>query len=830
MKSVFSQIFNMSLTASVVILCVLTVRLLLKKAPKKFAYALWAAVLFRLLCPVSLSSPVSVLEVVQPEVTVQTGFATQVHYLPAPAAPSAPVIPSAPSVPSAPVAAKPAAPSPAAIAAWVWAIGVAAMVLVSCLSYLRLKRALRYATLLHDNIYLTGRIPTPFVLGIFRPKIYLPHSVTMAERPYILAHERFHIRRFDHIFKLLAYGALCLHWFNPLVWLAFLLAGKDMEMSCDEGVIRQLGPHIRPDYAAALLHLSTGKPILSGTPLAFGEGNTKGRIIHMSKWKQPKIWVSVLSVLVCVVILTACAVNPQTDGEPTAAPAPTEAAAEDSEETTGPASCAMGPFHFALPEGMSMRTEGSEQRFYAEGAEVGGLAQRRENAAAADRFSEEWLTALGVPEALDASYGFMGTSSTYADYEANYFPDMPANRDENGNIIPDENGRKILDNSVTHYFFLKETDVYDLWLYDNRLPAKLQETLLKSCYIEGVTDLTTKQESMATEAEALAQCKGILEHIQASDGYRIHSDRHNTTTGPNSIAQNDQSQTITWSAGKDQLSLTTVPESGGSSSFGGLRKDGKFYTCDSRREWREVPQQNWMEPWLATFQWDESIISYQGTLPAEDETSIMLRIDQPYQDGPGQQPYYFVSFRFTPDGKFLNVYIQANLFTDNAFTIEETVHSLDAEAAKQAIANFTNTPVNAPFTTYPYFTAPDGYMLLSQDDGTYTIEKGGQAVGGIALYPLPENYDPTDKFYNWIENSGISAFGDPTLTCTGSISYLNNGWCSNFSRSGSNQPANIVQTHIFFVNQDIVHDFWGDNSKLTDEEWNALHTCLSIPE
>lgn len=691
MKSVFSQIFNMSLTASVVILCVLAVRLLLKKAPKKFAYALWAVVLFRLLCPVSLPSPVSVLEVVQPEVTVQTGFATQVHYLPAPAAPAAPVIPSAPSVSSAP-AAKPAAPSPAAIAAWVWAIGTAVMVLVSCLSYLRLKRALRHATLLHGNIYLTGRIPTPFVLGIFRPKIYLPHSVTMAERPYILAHERFHIRRFDHIFKLLAYGALCLHWFNPLVWLAFLLAGKDMEMSCDEGVIRQLGPHIRPDYAAALLHLSTGKPILSGTPLAFGEGNTKGRIINMSKWKQPKIWVSVLSVLVCVVILTACAVNPQTGGEPTAAPVPTEAAAGDSKETTGPASCAMGPFHFALPEGMSMRTEGSEQRFYAEGAEVGGLALRSEKAAAAGRFSKEWMTALGVPEELDATYAFMGTSSTYADYEANYFPDMPANRDENGNIIPDENGRKILDNSVTHYFFLKtevydaaEADVYDLWLYDNRLPAKLQETLLKSCYIEGVTDLTAKQESMATEAEALAQCKGILEQIQASDGYRIHSDQHNTTTGPNSIALNDRSQTITWGAGEDQLSLTTIPDDGGSSSFGGLRKDGKFYTCDASWGWREVPQQDWMEPWLATFQWDESIISYQGTLPAEDETSITLRIDQPYLEGPGEQPHYFVSFIFAPDGKFLNVYIQANVFTDNAFTIEETVHSLDAEAAKAEI-------------------------------------------------------------------------------------------------------------------------------------------------
>lgn len=833
LDAVFSQIFNMSLTGSVVILCVLAVRLLLKKAPKKFTYALWAVVLFRLLCPVSLPAPVSVLEVVQPEVTVQNGFATQVHYLPAPPSqPAAEVTPVSP----APAAPKASAPSLSArdIAVLVWAAGAAAMMGLSVYQYLRLKHALRRAVPLQGNVYLTGSIPTPFVLGIFQPKIYLPTGVTMAERPYILAHERCHIRRCDHILKLLAYGALCLHWFNPLVWVAFLLAGKDMEMSCDEAVIRQMGPGIRADYAAALLRLSTGKPILAPSPLAFGEGNTKGRIIHMSQWKKPKIWVSVLSVLVCIAILTACAVNPQTDA-PTEKPSVStaEPTATDSKETTGPADCNIGAFHFALPEGMSMRTEGSEQRFYAEGAEVGGLALRREKQAAGIvRFSTEWEVALGVPEASDTTYGYMADSSTYADYETNYFPDMPANRDDNGNIIPDETGRKILDNTVTHYFFLKEADVYDLWLYDNRLPNKLQETLLKSCYIEGVTDLTAMQEKLAAEAEALAQCKGILEQIQSSGGYQIHSDQHNTTTGPNSIAPNDRSQTTTWSVGKKQLSLTTFPESNGSSLFGGLRMDGKFYTCGSTKEWREVSQQDWLEPWLATFQWDESIISYQGTLSLEDETSVMLRIDQPYKEGPNQQPHYFVSFCFTPEGKFLNAFIQTNLFTDNATTMEETVMSLDAKSVEDAIADNLNTSRaiigSAGSASSPYFSPPAGFTLSTQNSQTYTIKKGDQVVGGLSAYPIPDTYDPTDRIYLWLERSGISDFGNPDLFYNGGITS-GEGWSAQFSKADSDHKS-TARYHIFFIGDDMVQDFWLEYDKLRDDERSDLIHGLSIPE
>ena len=196
--------------------------------------------------------------------------------------------------------------------ALVWAAGMAGMMLYSVMQYLALRRRLVGSVQLKGNIYLADQIDTAFVVGLVRPKIYLPSGVPEKERYYILAHEQHHICRGDHIIKLLAYLALCIHWFNPLVWIAFVLAIRDMEMSCDEAVIKKLGEEIRADYSASLLRLATHKKILSGMPLAFGEGDTKGRVLNMAKWKKPKVWVSFLCVLVCVIVLVACALNPAT--------------------------------------------------------------------------------------------------------------------------------------------------------------------------------------------------------------------------------------------------------------------------------------------------------------------------------------------------------------------------------------------------------------------------------------------------------------------------------------------------------------------------------------
>ena len=195
--------------------------------------------------------------------------------------------------------------------AGVWLAGAALLLLSSLTSMLRLRRRLVGAVRLRDNIYLADRIPSPFVMGLLRPRIYLPSTLKEVERGYILLHEQHHIRRRDHLAKLLAFLALCIHWFNPLVWLAFILSGRDMEMSCDEAVVRKLGEDIRADYSASLLSLSTGRRIVAGTPLAFGEGDAGGRIRNLLNWKRPQPWVLIACAAVCAGLIALCAANPE---------------------------------------------------------------------------------------------------------------------------------------------------------------------------------------------------------------------------------------------------------------------------------------------------------------------------------------------------------------------------------------------------------------------------------------------------------------------------------------------------------------------------------------
>ena len=327
-------VLNMSVTASVAILFVLLARLLLKKVPKIFSYALWAVVLFRLLCPVSVTTGFSLLGLFDTPVTEATAHTTAVEYIPQDVVhtPAPEVKLPVPGVNQSVNEALPqgdeqaaADPleAPVALATLVWLAGIGILAVYSVASLLRLRRKLIGAVPLRDNIYLADYIETPFVMGILRPKIYLPSSLSEQEQGYIILHERHHIRRGDHIMKALAFLALCVHWFNPLVWAAFVLSSKDMEMSCDEAVVRKLGEGIRADYSASLLSLATGRRIIAGTPLAFGEGDTKSRIKNLLNWKKPKVWITVLAAAVCVAVVAACAANPQ--GMPAETPGDTSA-------------------------------------------------------------------------------------------------------------------------------------------------------------------------------------------------------------------------------------------------------------------------------------------------------------------------------------------------------------------------------------------------------------------------------------------------------------------------------------------------------------------------
>lgn len=313
-------ILNMTLTASVVIVLVRLARLALRRAPRACSYALWLVVLFRLLCPVSLTAGISLMGLLDTPVTEVTAHTSAAAYVPRDVVhnPEPSVTLPVPGVGEAITEALPrgeeqmvADPleAPMAIATILWMTGTAAMVIYGVVSLVRLHRRLVGAVPLEKGVYLADHISTPFVLGLVRPKIYLPSALPEGERGYILLHERHHIRRLDHVVKLLAFLALCLHWFNPLVWLMFVLLGRDMEMSCDEAVMKKLGEAVRADYSASLLRLATGRKIIAGAPLAFGEGDTRDRVKNVLRWKEPKLWLVILSVAVVVVLAVVCGTN-----------------------------------------------------------------------------------------------------------------------------------------------------------------------------------------------------------------------------------------------------------------------------------------------------------------------------------------------------------------------------------------------------------------------------------------------------------------------------------------------------------------------------------------
>lgn len=312
----YMGVLDMSKTAAMVIAVVLLVRLLLKKAPKVFSYALWAVVLFRLLCPISFETPVSIVPQL-PDTSTGYNLADETIDLAGAGMAAYQAVGDllngglgVQHIPTTEVTEDGMTRYVTAdwwsvwilFGKYVWAAGMAVMLLYSAFSYRRIKKQTEIAVPIRDNIWIADEIQSPFVIGFLRPRIYLPGNLGEKEQEYIILHEHHHIRRFDHIFKALAFLALTIHWFNPLVWLAFGLACKDMEMSCDEAVIRKLGGKVRADYSASLLTLATGRRIIAGTPLAFGEGDTKGRIRNLAKWKMPAVWVIVIAAVLCVLL------------------------------------------------------------------------------------------------------------------------------------------------------------------------------------------------------------------------------------------------------------------------------------------------------------------------------------------------------------------------------------------------------------------------------------------------------------------------------------------------------------------------------------------------
>lgn len=302
MTDLFATVLQMSLTGSYVIAVVVVVRwFVLRRLPKYYTYALWAVVLFRLLSPVTIQNVASLMPQPADPLSTMTreGAATVLPGLNFAVGGNVPITAMVAATPDAVTA-----------LSWVWVCGGVLLLGYSVVSCLLLHRRVAGAALIEGNIYQSSAIVSPFVLGLIKPKIYLPPDISSEERSYILRHEQIHIRRLDYLIKPIAFLTLCLHWFNPLCWLAFVLFGRDMEMSCDERVIREMGDDIRPGYSDSLLAMSAKGGFVGGGPLAFGESGVGQRIKNVLNFRKPAFWLTLLAAFVVALAVGGLATNP----------------------------------------------------------------------------------------------------------------------------------------------------------------------------------------------------------------------------------------------------------------------------------------------------------------------------------------------------------------------------------------------------------------------------------------------------------------------------------------------------------------------------------------
>ena len=313
MNELFLKIINMSISASWLVLAVLILRFVLKKAPKWINVLLWGIVAIRLICPFSFESTLSLIPSAE-TIPLNIGMDTT------------PTINSGISAINNavnPIISQSNTPMAGAsvnllqitigIYEYIWIFGMIALALYTAISYWRLRRKVDAAVRYKDNIFQSENVSFPFVLGIIKPRIYLPFKMNGQYLEHVVAHEQAHICRKDHWWKPLGFLLLMIHWFNPLMWLAYVLLCRDIELACDEKVIKELGNEQRGDYTQALVACSVNRRMIAACPLAFGEVSVKERVKSVMNYKKPAFWVIIISVIVCVGVAVCFLTNPKQD-------------------------------------------------------------------------------------------------------------------------------------------------------------------------------------------------------------------------------------------------------------------------------------------------------------------------------------------------------------------------------------------------------------------------------------------------------------------------------------------------------------------------------------
>ncbi len=330
LEKIFIDVLNMSITASIVILFIIVLRFFLKPMPKIYSYLLWSIVLFRLLCPISFTTNYSLLGLLNNSVVeVEQG---KIEYI------SKNLLENLNEAQTSKNNTKMNKEHKKetnkldvsnklskitklffdnySINIWIkigiiiWFFGIVFLGINSIRKYILLKKHLKEAIFEKENIYFLKTATTPFTIGFFKPIIILPMYLNEKEKEYIIVHEQIHIRRKDHIIRMISFLLVCIHWFNPFIWCAFFLSGIDMEMSCDEAVVKKYGNVIRKQYSMSLLSLSSGEQIRNGMVLSFGEGDTKERIKNILNFKQPKKITNIITICICILAGVFLLANP----------------------------------------------------------------------------------------------------------------------------------------------------------------------------------------------------------------------------------------------------------------------------------------------------------------------------------------------------------------------------------------------------------------------------------------------------------------------------------------------------------------------------------------
>jgi len=781
MSNMLLQVLNMSLTGSVVILLVLSARFFLKKQPKIFSYALWSVVLFRLLCPVSLTAPVSVLDVVEPEIKQSSENISRVTYIPETPEFYTDFVTVREEIPSLQPDAQEASSeqliiTPMHLAALVWATVAAGMLVYSIFQYLLLKRRLVGAMLLRDNVYLADHIDTAFVLGVLQPKIYLPSNVPERERSFILAHEQHHIRRFDPVMKLLAYVALCIHWFNPLVWIAFVLAGKDMEMSCDEAVIRKLGSEIRADYAASLLRLTTHKKLISGMPLAFGEGDTKGRIANMAKWRKPAKWLAGVCAVLCICVVAVCAFNPEED------PGMEALTHRYSEE---PVYTGIGDLFFTYPGGLASESREVDnwtreedirrlrnlpnrnqwdQFFMDDGGDFGGCV-----GFLVPESREIRLEALNLPNDWKG-LEYIAGSSAYPYAEMEY------------TLIKD--GRDY----IQLYLYTYSGHGYFLWFYTDRGDPAVKESILQSVELGNGGKGKTKTEY--DEPISLG-----LFNITIPKGYGYHR----TETIILEITKRDF-----WGNHMVPVCVTALPN-----------PDLPMETTADLERWVQALGIDMIGNGLSYYVSNETKYG-----------DVFLQIEDSTGGTPVLKERHFL-------------YLAGNIVYDLCLLNEEMGQDVENAILESIwIKDSSTVPAANRWVTAAAHSSVqigllrDGYHVGYDRDRNIVFAWGSNAVGGVTEYPIPEGvYDPYDKSFFWLEEMGIPDFEDDSLIYTGGMTAGDNGWLAEFASDvPSGTPVTVHRRHTYYVVGNILYDVWFDMMQISRDTAFELAAAVHLPK